>query len=120
MITKNSKQKLLNKAALVAMAAALSLSACADREQDLDEPEAMERIDDAQTPIEQEAIGVDDTLIDDDGMDATRGEVSSLEGDAIDDTLTNDDIGVADSTAVGIDDADIIDGSEQEEHISTY
>ncbi len=108
-------------------AAALTLSACADKDAATtqDDPTV-----DAQTPVEQEASGVDSANGTTDEMGSTRGEVASLEGNSSDEvtttgnaaaeTLTNEDIGVADSTATGIDDADIIDGSESEEHISTY
>lgn len=110
--------------------AALTLGACADSDPSLSEPEAMENIDDAQTPVEQQATDVASTDANDD-MGSTRGEMSSLDGTAPDEdndmadeaateTLTNEDIGVPDSTAVGVDDADIIDGSESEEHVSTY
>ncbi|WP_367104564.1 hypothetical protein [uncultured Psychrobacter sp.] len=111
--------------------AALTLGACADNDPSLSEPEAMENVDDAQTPVEQQATDVASANEADNEMEPTTGEVASLDGgttsedvDMADtmetETLTNEDIGVADSTAVGVDDADIIDGSESEEHVSTY
>lgn len=132
-IKKNVIKPMLSKKWLYGSiaAAALTLGACADNDPSLSEPEAMENVDDAQTPVEQQATDVASTDEAGNEMGSTRGEVASLDGgttsedaDMTDDmateTLTNEDIGVADSTAVGVNDADIIDGSESEEHVSTY
>ena len=96
-------------------ASALTLSACADKEKPLDEPEAMDTIDDAQTQVEQEATGVDDVV-------QVTEDVNSA--DISDDPLVNDDVAVAtadDDVAIATaDDSEILDGSESEEHVSTY
>lgn len=110
---KNTTPKLWLLAALAA--SALSLSACADKEKPLDEPEAMDTIDDAQTPVEQEATGVDD-------VEQVAEGVNSA--DTSDDPLVNDNVAIAtadDDVAIATaDDSEVLDGSESEEHISTY
>jgi hypothetical protein len=53
----------------------------------------MQTVDDAQTQVEQEATGVDDVAV----------------------ASADDDVAVA-----TVDDADVLDGSESEEHVSTY
>lgn len=82
------------KLGLAAVAAlAVTLSACAEQEKSLEEPDAMQTVDDAQTQVEQEATGVDDVAV----------------------ASADDDVAVA-----TVDDADVLDGSESEEHVSTY
>ena len=81
-------------------AAALTLGACADKEPVTTEDETTI---DAQTTVEQEAIAenMDDVAV-------ASADESMVVGD-------NDDVAVA--TA---DDSEILDGSESEEHVSTY
>ena len=78
------------------VAAALSISACGKKDE---APMDVQPTADAQTAVEDEATGV-----------ATAG--SNNEAMAVG---PNDDVAVA--TA---DDAEVIDGTESEEHISTY
>lgn len=104
------------KLGLAAVAAlAVTLSACAEQEKSLEEPDAMQTVDDAQTQVEQEATGVDDVA------QVTEGVNSA---DISDDPMVDDDVAVAsadDDVAVAtVDDADVLDGSESEEHVSTY
>ncbi len=94
-------------------AAALTLGACADKKPVATEDEVNV---DAQTSVEQEATGVSNADTINDPMASDGVAVAS--GD-----MTNDDVAVAtaeDDSAAGIDDSDILDGSESEEHISTY
>lgn len=105
----------LKKLLLVSLAAAgLSLSACADSAPEIDEPEAMETVDDAQTPIEQEAISVDD-------VEQVTEDIDSAN---IDDALVVDPaVADNDATIVTTDeiaDAEMLDGTETEESVSTY
>ena len=104
------------KLGLAAVAAlAVTLGACAEQEKSLEEPDAMQTVDDAQTQVEQEATGVDDVA------QVTEGVNSA---DISDDPMVGDDVAVAsadyDVAVATVDDADVLDGSESEEHISTY
>ncbi|MBO1530359.1 hypothetical protein J3492_03920 [Psychrobacter sp. F1192] len=81
-------------------AAALMLGACADKEPVATEEETTI---DAQTTVEQEAIAEDT-----DDVAVASADESMVVGD-------NDEVAVA--TA---DDSEVLDGSESEEHVSTY
>ncbi|MGI9339703.1 MAG: hypothetical protein ACR2PP_03620 [Psychrobacter sp.] len=101
------------KLGLAAVAAlAVTLSACSDKGAATTEDDPTL---DAQTQVEQEATGVDDVA------QVTEGVNSA---DISDDPMVGDDVAVAsadDDVAVAtVDDADVLDGSESEEHISTY
>lgn len=102
-IVKRSKQAWLY-ASLTA--AALVLGGCADKDSatSADDPNA-----DIQTPIEQEATGVDNANAPNSPNDPAS---SSANNDV---AIATDDVGVA--TA---DDAEVLEGTESEEHISTY
>jgi len=92
-------------------AAALTLSACADKEAPMSEDETAM---DAQVEVEQGVTGVDDVAVASEDMD--------MASDANTDMM-NDDVAVAeadDGVAVGVDDSEMLDGSESEEHVSTY
>lgn len=95
--TKKSKQAWVY-ASLTA--AALILGGCADKDSatSADDPNA-----DVQTTIEQEATGVDDAA-------------------TTDDVVVTDDVAVAtdDDVAVATAEDEVLDGSESEEHVSTY
>lgn len=93
-------------------AVALTLGACADKEPVATEDEV--NID-AQTSVEQEAIGVTDADTVNDPMDSDGVAVAS------EDTM-NDDVAVASAEdgIADVDDSEILDGSESEEHVSTY
>lgn len=100
------------KLGLAAVAAlALTLSACSDKGAATTEEDPTL---DPQTQVEQEATGVDDVV------QVTEGVNSA---DISDDPMVND-VAVAsadDDVAVAtVDDADVLDGSESEEHVSTY
>ncbi|WP_440454466.1 hypothetical protein [Psychrobacter sp. ASPA161_9] len=100
-------------------AAALTLSACADKEAPMSEDETAM---DAQAEVEQGAIGVanDNHMANEDV--AVASEDMDMANDANTDMM-NDDVAVAeanDGVAVGVDDSEMLDGSESEEHVSTY
>lgn len=86
------------------VAAALSVSACGKKDE---APMDVEPTADAQTPVENNATGVATANSTDDVAVA-----SANDGMAVGE---NDDVAVA--TA---DDAEVLDGTESEEHISTY
>ncbi|WP_201587886.1 hypothetical protein [Psychrobacter jeotgali] len=88
-------------------AAALTLSACADKEPVTPEPDPSI---DAQTEVEQQATGVATA----DTANASVANDDVAVATATDD-VTNDDIGIA--TA---DDSEVLDGTESQEHVSTY
>lgn len=92
--------------------AALALGACSDKGAATTEEDPTL---DAQTQVEQEATGVDDVV-------QVTEDVNSA--DISDDPLVNDDVAVAtadDDVAVATaDDSEVLDGSESEEHVSTY
>ena len=94
-------------------AAALTLGACADKEPAATEDEM---VVDAQTSVEQEATGVANA-------DAPNDPMASEDVAVASDDMMNEDVAVAsaeDGVAVGIDDSEMLDGSESEEHVSTY
>ncbi|MGM8870142.1 hypothetical protein ACS8E3_00455 [Psychrobacter sp. 2Y5] len=95
-----------------AAAFTLTLSACSDKGAATTEEDPTL---DPQTQVEQEATGVDDVA------QVTEGVNSA---DISDDPMVNDDVAVAsadDDIAIAtVDDADVLDGSESEEHVSTY
>lgn len=87
-------------------AAALTLSACADKEAATVEDGTAS---DAQSEVEQSATGV-----------STADK--SIENDVAIATADNDAMAVGsdDDVAVATADDEVLDGSEQEEHVSTY
>ena len=93
------------------VAAALSVSACGKKDE---APMDVEPTADAQTAVEDEATGVatagsnDDVAVASANDSAANTNESMVVGE-------NDDVAVA--TA---DDAEILDGTESEEHVSTY
>ena len=98
----NTMRKSLLAVGLVA--AALTLGACGKKEE---APMETAPAVDAQTAVEDEATGV-----------ATAGEDDDIAVASADDGMavgSNDDVAVA--TA---DDAEVLDGTESEEHVSTY
>lgn len=112
-------QKNTYKALLCATlsAAVLTISACADKGSATTEDDPTV---DAQTEIEQEATGVDE-------VEQTSTNVNSTDG--VDDALVNDSMPkdndadmAADNGVIveGVDDSEVLDGSETEEHVSTY
>ena len=96
------------------VAAALSISACGKKDE---APMDVEPTADAQTTVEDEATGVATAGSNDDvavasANDGVNTNANNNEAMAVG---PNDDVAVA--TA---DDAEVIDGTESEEHISTY
>lgn len=96
------------------VAAALTLSACDTSDDDV--LTITDPVTDAQTPVEREAIGID-------GVDVASADddvaVASADGVAVSD----DDVAVAtidDVEVATIDDSEMLDGTEESEHISTY
>ncbi|WP_413500837.1 hypothetical protein [Psychrobacter maritimus] len=93
------------------VAAALSVSACGKKDE---APMDVEPTADAQTAVEDEATGVatagsnDDVAVASANDSAANTNESMVVGE-------NDDVAVA--TA---DDAEVLDGTESEEHVSTY
>ena len=93
------------------VAAALSISACGKKDE---APMDVEPTADAQTAVEDEATGVatagsnDDVAVASANDSATNTNESMAVGE-------NDDVAVA--TA---DEAEVLDGTESEEHVSTY
>ena len=93
------------------VAAALSVSACGKKDE---APMEVEPTADAQTAVEDEATGVatagsnDDVAVASANDSAVNTNESMVVGE-------NDDVAVA--TA---DEAEVIDGTESEEHVSTY
>lgn len=113
MIIKNNAHK--NWLTVGLIAAALSVSACGKK----DEPpvETAPAVD-AQTPVEENATGVATANSSDDvAVASADGSTSGNANEAMA-TGENDDVAIA--TAGGDSDADVIDGTEREEHISTY
>lgn len=92
---------------------ALTLSACADPDSATTQDD-VDAIADPQTEIEQEATGVDDVA---QATENVNSADISDEPMAVDATA-EDDIAVV--TADEVADADIMDGSAEEEHVSTY
>lgn len=96
------------------VAAALSISACGKKDE---APMDVQPTADAQTAVEDEATGVATAGSNDDvavasANDGVNTNANNNEAMAVG---PNDDVAVA--TA---DDAEVIDGTESEEHISTY
>ena len=110
MIIQASTTKKLLLASLAA--AALTLSACADKDSATSDDDPML---DAQTEVEQEATGVDD-------VEQVTDDVNSV--DISDDPLVVDPMVAEDDMSIvtvdEIADADIMDGSAEQENISTY
>ena len=108
---KTTTPKLWLFAALAA--SALTLSACEDKGSNTSEDDPNY---DAQTEVEQEATSVDEV------EQVTEGVNSA---DISDDPLVNDDVAMATADddvaiATSADDSEVLDGSESEEHVSTY
>lgn len=105
MVIKNSSSK---KSLLTVglVAAALTLGACGKKDE---APMETDSSVDAQTTVEDEATGV--ATASDDVAVASANEAST------------DDVAVAsanDEVTVGADDKEILDGTEDSEHVSTY
>ena len=98
----NTTRKSLLTVGLVA--AALTLGACGKKEE---APMETAPAVDAQTAVEDEATGV-----------ATAGDGDDIAVASADDGMA---VGSNDDVAVAIaDDAEVLDGTESEEHVSTY
>ena len=103
--------------------AALTLSACADKDAMTTEGDAT---GDAQTEVEQQATGVDDVeqVADDVNSTVTSDDPlvnDSASAEANDSMVSADELATNDGTEVTvIDETEILDGSETEEHVSTY
>ena len=94
------------------VAAALSISACGKKDE---APMDVQPTADAQTTVEDEATGVATAGSNDDvAVASANGSAAANNNEAMA-VGPNDDVAVA--TA---DDAEVIDGTESEEHISTY
>ena len=93
------------------VAAALSISACGKKDE---APMDVQPTADAQTAVEDEATGVATAGSNDDVAVASANDGAANNNEAMA-VGPNDDVAVA--TA---DDAEVIDGTESEEHISTY
>ena len=110
MIVQASITKKLLLASLTA--AALTLSACADKDAATTEGDPTV---DPQTEIEQEATGVDD-------VEQVTDDVNSVDISedplAVDPAMAEDDMSIV--TTDEIADSEIMDGSAEEEHVSTY
>lgn len=105
---KSNHKKLL----LITLAtAALTLSACGKKDTPVTEGEPAV---DAQTSAEQVETGVASA---DDVAVASADEGLAVDTDA---DLMDSDVGVASADDVAVDDSEVMDGSETEEHISTY
>lgn len=101
---------------------ALALSACAQPESATTQDD-VDPVADPQTQVEQEATGVDDVdqvESDTESVDTSNDPlVNKVPGaEANDGMLEADEIGGGDNTV--IDDSEILDGTETEEHVSTY
>ncbi len=93
------------------VAAALSISACGKKDE---APMDVEPTADAQTAVEDEATGV-----------ATAGSNDNVAVASANDSAANTNesmvVGENDDVAVATaDDAEVLDGTESEEHVSTY
>lgn len=111
MVTQVSVTKKLLLASIAA--AALAVSACADPESATTQDD-VDAAADPQTAIEQEATGVDD-------VEQVEEDVNSAVVDdslAVDPALAENDPTVV--TTEEIADSEILDGTETEEHVSTY
>lgn len=93
--------------ALVA-AAALTLSACADPDSATTQDD-VDPVADPQTEIEQEATGVSDVEQVTEGVDSAEVEGSLV----VDPVVAEDDAAIITTD-------EVLDGTESEEHVSTY
>jgi len=93
------------------VAAALSISACGKKDE---APMDVEPTADAQTAVEDEATGVATAGTNDDVAVASANDSAANTNESMV-VGENDDVAVA--TA---DDAEVLDGTESEEHVSTY
>ena len=93
------------------VAAALSVSACGKKDE---APMDVEPTADAQTAVEDEATGVATAGTNDDVAVASANDSAANTNESMV-VGENDDVAVA--TA---DDAEVLDGTESEEHVSTY
>ncbi len=93
------------------VAAALSISACGKKDE---APMDVEPTADAQTAVEDEATGVATAGSNDDVAVASANDSAANTNEAMA-VGENDDVAVA--TA---DEAEVLDGTESEEHVSTY
>ena len=114
---KNSNPKLWLLAGLAA--STLALAACSDKGAATTEDDP---VADPQTQVEQEATGVDDVEQVTEDIESTETSndplVNKVPGAEADDSMLEaDELGADDAT---MDDAEVLDGSESEEHISTY
>lgn len=95
-------------------AAALTLSACADPDSATTQDD-VDAVADPQTQIEQEATSVDDVV-------QVEEDINSVETDedpmAVDPVVAEGDATIVTTDEVA--DADMLDGTESEEHVSTY
>lgn len=91
------------------VAAALTLSACGKKEEAAVETAPAV---DAQTSVEQEAIGTND--------DVAVASANDLNNDTDTVVMTDDEIMSGDVAIATADEAEVIDGSETQEHVSTY
>lgn len=101
-------------------ASALALSACADKEPAVVEADAMSEVGDAQTSVEQEATGVDDVGQASAGVNSADISNDPLVNDDVAIAGANDDVGIATADDYDVDESEILDGTETEEHVSTY
>lgn len=100
------------------VAAALSVSACGKKDE---APMDVEPTADAQTPVENNATGVATANSTDDVAVASASD--PVTGNVTNDTNANNGMVVGENDDVAVataDDAEVLDGTESEEHISTY
>lgn len=92
------------------VAAALTLSACGKKDEP---PMETDPAVDAQAPVEQEAVGANDDV-----AVASANDINNDTDTVVmtDDEIMNDDVAVA----IADDEAEVMDGSDSEEHVSTY
>lgn len=119
MLTQISSIKKLLLASIAA--SALLLSACADKGAATTEEDP---VADPQTEIEQEATGVNDVeQVTEDVNSADTSEdplvVDPMVAESDATIVTTDELATGEQGVV-IDDSEIIDGTEKEEHVSTY
>ena len=111
---------LFKKLLLASLAtAALTLSACADKDSATTQDD-VNAVADPQTKIEQEATGVSDNAqVNEEVNSAVVGDSAVVDDSlAVEPTLAD-----SDSTTVTADevaDGEVMDGTEKEEHVSTY
>ena len=93
------------------VAAALSISACGKKDE---APMDVEPTADAQTAVEDEATGVATAGSNDDVAVASANDSAANTNESM---VVGENVDVAVATA---DDAEVLDGTESEEHVSTY